>query len=221
MAVCTLRRVDTRSDPPGNLESLVEVLTAERGAGLTERQEARRLAARDMLRYGKFKPTGRSKPASEYLLSLARKGEPLPVVLPAVDAANYISLKYLAPVSIWDVDKMPDPAMTFRTGRPDESYVFNRADQLIDLRDLVCGCACSGSDDAGEPIVNPIKDSMQTKLSEETRLLGFVMYAPTSGFSDAELRAVLDDTRTIFDSYVGFHQTGAAVLKYGESADLP
>ena len=61
---------------------------------------------------------------------------------------------------------------------------------------------------------------MRTKLSDGTRRLGFVMYAPISCFSDEELDAVLDDTGTLIGSYVGFMQTGAAVLKYGESVDL-
>ena len=40
----------------------------------SERSGARRASVRDMLRFGAYKPTGRGKPASEYLLNAAAEG---------------------------------------------------------------------------------------------------------------------------------------------------
>src|SRR5262245_6392507 len=53
--------------------------------------DAVREAVRVLLRQGGFKPTGRSKPASEYLLKAAREGTLSSINL-AVDACNVVSL---------------------------------------------------------------------------------------------------------------------------------
>src|SRR5436309_2679759 len=50
-----------------------------------------REAVRALLRHGGFKPTGRSKPASEYLLRASGEGTLAPINL-AVDACNIASL---------------------------------------------------------------------------------------------------------------------------------
>ena len=56
---------------------------------------------RDLLRFGGFKPTGRSKPASEYLLSALDKGR-LGTINAAVDACNVASLHSGLPISVVD-----------------------------------------------------------------------------------------------------------------------
>ena len=57
---------------------------------------------RGLLRAGGFKPTGRSKPASEYLLAAAAEA-PLRSINPAVDAGNAVSLHSGVPVSVVDL----------------------------------------------------------------------------------------------------------------------
>ena len=54
------------------------------------RDEAVRAAVRDMLRVGGYKPTGRGKPASEYLVRAAAEGVLAPINL-AVDVCNAVS----------------------------------------------------------------------------------------------------------------------------------
>ena len=51
---------------------LLALLRADAGAPLRRSEEARQ-AVRDLLRHGGFKPTGRSKPASEYLVRTAEE----------------------------------------------------------------------------------------------------------------------------------------------------
>src|SRR5437870_5965210 len=74
--------------------------------------DAVREAVRALLRHGGFKPTGRSKPASEYLLNAARDGRLTPINL-AVDVCNAVSLHSGLPVSVVDLGRAREP---FRVG---------------------------------------------------------------------------------------------------------
>ena len=79
----------------------------------------------------------------------------------------------------------------FRLGRPSEAYVFNAAGQVIDVEDLVVGCRVT---EAGEaPIVNPVKDSLLTKTTDETTRVGACVYAPAGTVSRERLEAVCDE----------------------------
>lgn len=140
--------------------------------------EARRQAARDMLRNGSFKPTGRSKPASEYLIRAALSAS-FPRINSPADINNLISLEERLPISLWDIEKAGVDTVVFRLGRSGESYVFNPSGQEIDVTDLACGC---GSQDGGEerPFVNPIKDSLRTRTDATTRHVLAAVYAPAN-----------------------------------------
>jgi DNA/RNA-binding domain of Phe-tRNA-synthetase-like protein len=122
--------------------------------------EALRAAIRDMLRAGSYKPTGRGKPASEYLVRAAAAGA-LGSINPAVDACNAVSLHSGFPISLIDLDRARPP-FTIRTAAPGESYVFNAAGQEIQLAGLVCLC------DAGGPCGNAVKDAQRTKTHDGT-----------------------------------------------------
>ncbi|MBT8402135.1 MAG: hypothetical protein KJO98_16785, partial [Rhodothermia bacterium] len=121
---------------------------------------------------------GRGKPASEYLIRAAQSPESFPRINWPVDVCNFISLTGVLPVSIWDLDKSECQRFVFRLGRSDEQYVFNDAGQIISLADLVVGCKVN-DDPEGRPIVNPVKDSMETKTSSDTRRVAACVYAPT------------------------------------------
>jgi len=67
-----------------------------------------RAAVRDLLRHGGiFKPTGRSEPASEYLLKAASEG--MASINLAVDACNVASLHSGLPISVVDLDLVTPP----------------------------------------------------------------------------------------------------------------
>jgi len=166
--------------PKGFEESLSTRLAAEeRGevpAGFDV--EARRLAARDMLRNGRYKPTGRGKPASEYLVRAAAEGS-FPRINSLVDINNLISLEERLPISMWDVDLAGVPEVRFRLGREGERFIFNPAGQELDIHDLAVGCAIEGGDDRdGEPFASPIKDAQHTKTLPVTKRVGVAIYAP-------------------------------------------
>ena len=126
-----------------------------------ESSDAVRLEIRNLLRYGGFKPAGRSKPASEYLLRAAANGA-LGPINPAVDACNVASLHSGLPVSVVDLDRLEgEPRLA--VAPPNTRHVFNASGQEIDVSGLICLL------DSGGPCANPVKDSQRTKTSEETR----------------------------------------------------
>lgn len=119
-----------------------------------------REAVRSLLRHGGFKPTGRSKPASEYLLKAVRENLLSPINL-IVDACNLVSLHSGLPISVVDLDRARAP---FRVGiaPPDASYVFNASGQRIDLAGLLCLF------DGDGPCANAVRDAQRTKTRAET-----------------------------------------------------
>jgi|WetSurMetagenome_2_1015567.scaffolds.fasta_scaffold26816_3 hypothetical protein len=153
--------------------SLVERV---RAAGEGFLSPVRKTAVRGMLRFGKYKPAGRSKPSSEYLLGAALEGD-FPLVNGPVDVNNAVSLEWGYPASIFDIS-LSGPALLLRRGKPGESYVFNASGQTIDLEDLLCVCRSQG--ELWVPCGNPVKDAMATKIRESTRDISAVVYAPAS-----------------------------------------
>ncbi len=173
--------------PPASEEALAALLAVRKAPELPPAEEKVRAECRNMLRNGSYKPTGRGKPASEYLLGAAREGA-FPRVGALVDINNLISLKYLLPVSIWDADLCSSRNFEFRLGRAGESYLFNQSGQALDLEDLVCGCELDGGG-ASLPIVTPVKDGMRTKVRPETRTAIGAVYYPAGAVSRNAIEA--------------------------------
>jgi DNA/RNA-binding domain of Phe-tRNA-synthetase-like protein len=124
---------------------------------------ALRSSIRDMLRSRDFKPTGRSKPASEYLARASVEADGgIRAINPAVDVCNAVSLHSGIPISVVDLDKLMPP-LQVRLAGTGESYVFNATGQVIALDGLLC------LHDAEGPSANAIKDAQRTKTSESTR----------------------------------------------------
>jgi DNA/RNA-binding domain of Phe-tRNA-synthetase-like protein len=124
------------------------------------RDEALRQAVRDMLRAGGYKPTGRGKPASEYLVRAAAEGT-LDSINLAVDACNAVSLHSGLPISVVDAARARPP-WSIAVAAAGERYVFNRAGHEIDLEGLLC------LHDADGPCGNAVKDAQRTKTDDAT-----------------------------------------------------
>ena len=179
--------------PLGELPTPAAVLDALRldAPAPLQRDEAARGAVRDLLRYGGYKPTGRGKPASEYLVRAASEGALAPINL-AVDACNAVSLHSALPISVVDLDRAGAP---FRIGLAPAgaSYVFNASGQEIDLGGLLCLF------DAEGPCGNAVRDAQRTKTRSETRATLSVLWG-CAGFEerlrDAEhwYRALLEQS---------------------------
>src|SRR5262249_8915587 len=132
------------TSPPELLASL----GLEAAAPLRSDENVRE-AVRRLLRHSGFRPTGRSKPASEYLLKAVSEGRLSSINL-AVDVCNIVSLHSGLPISVVDLDRAREP---FRVGvaPPGAGYVFNAAGQVIELGGLLCLF------DAEGPCANAVK----------------------------------------------------------------
>ena len=110
----------------GNLApsaSLLELLSVDAKTPLQSSDEIRS-AVRDLLRHGGFKPTGRSKPASEYLIKASERGL-LSSVNVAVDACNVVSLHSGLPISVVDLALTKGP-FRIAIAAPESSLPWTR-----------------------------------------------------------------------------------------------
>lgn len=184
------------ASPAGLVDSLREAAVRRAADGESAWAVARKGAVRDLLRHGTYKPTGRAKPASEYLLRTACEGD-VPVINVLADANNRVSLDTLLPITIIDLDRAGADTYAVRWGREGESYVFNPSGQVLDLRDLLL-VARRPSD---EPCGTPVKDSQATKTdASTTRALGIV-YGPAS--LRAEVAAATADLADLLRRHAG------------------
>jgi DNA/RNA-binding domain of Phe-tRNA-synthetase-like protein len=120
-------------------------------------------AVRDLLRQHGYKPTGRGKPASEYLVRAVGEGK-LGRINPIVDTLNAVSLHSGLPISVVDLDKceMANSQLRGAIAGQGSEYVFNASGQTMKLDGLLCLF-----DDVG-PCANAVKDSQRTKTSDHT-----------------------------------------------------
>lgn len=133
--------------------------------------EALRTSVRDVLRQRGYRPTGRGKPSSEYLVAAVAEGR-LGAINAVVDIGNAVSLHSGMPISVVDRDllvgtpRIAVPAMG-------TSYVFNASGQEIDVGGLPCLF-----DDIG-PCANAVKDAQRTKTTPSTRRVLVVVWGCT------------------------------------------
>lgn len=161
------------SAPLGELPTppwLAALLTLDADAPV-RRDEPAREAIRALLRHGGYRPTGRGKPSSEYLVRAAGEGA-LGAINLAVDACNAVSLASGLPISVVDLAHAVPP---FRLGLAPAgaSYVFNASGQVIDLSGLLCLF------DAEGPCANAVKDAQRTKTGPATTRTLSVVWACT------------------------------------------
>ena len=138
---------------------LTELLALDADVPFRSSDEVRR-KVRDLLRKGGYRPTGRGKPASEYLLRAVGEGA-LGSINPAVDACNVVSLHSGLPGSVVDLS-LAAPPLRVALADEGDSYVFNPTGQVIDVDGLLCL-----HDDDG-PCANAVKDSQRTKTNDDT-----------------------------------------------------
>ncbi len=119
-----------------------------------------RAAVRDLLRHGGYKPTGRGKPASEYLIRAVGEGA-LGSINAAVDACNAVSLHSGLPISVVDLDRAKSP-LKLGVAPAGTQYVFNASGQSIDVEGLLCLFDAEGA------CANAVKDAQRTKTRPET-----------------------------------------------------
>lgn len=129
------------------------------GAPLESSDEVR-ASVRALLRHGGYKPTGRGKPSSEYLLRAVGEGA-LASINPAVDACNAVSLHSGLPISVVDLDRARGP-FRIAVAPAETTYVFNASGQTIDVEGLLCLFDAEGA------CANAVKDAQRTKTTPAT-----------------------------------------------------
>ena len=144
-------------------------------------------AVRNMLRTAHYKPTGRGKPASEYLAQVAREGK-FPIVNNLVDINNYLSLLSGLPISLLDLEVVGAQGL-LRQGNAEEKYVFNSSGQEIELHGLACLCSSRGPESI--PVGNAVKDSMLGKIKSNATAVVGIIYAPTQVINAEKLTEYL------------------------------
>lgn len=156
-------------------------------------------AIRDLLRHGGYRPSGRNKPASEYLAGAASKGK-FPEINNVVDINNMLSLRTGWPMSMLDLDRALGDAqgLEVRLGQPGEKYVFNRVGQEIDLKGLICTARVGG-----EALGNPVKDSMLAKTQEDTANIVAVLFASRRLSTPGEVQAIAVEYADLLTEYAG------------------
>src|SRR5690606_13049161 len=142
---------------------------------------------------GGYKPTGRGKPASEYL----QRSETLPAINVAVDACNLVSYRSGIPISVVDLDLGTAP-WTLAVVEEDVAYVFNRSGQEIGLRGLLC------LHDAAGPCANGVKDSMRTKTRDATTRTLSILWGAVS---------LRDVTEATFEAYRALLEASGATVE--------
>lgn len=207
---------------PEQFDVLLGGLLERRRTELTAEEDARRAAARDILRNGRYKPTGRGKPASEYLLrAAAADNYRFPRINAPVDVCNYLSLKHVVPISLWDVDLAKTNAFVFRLGRAGEAFVFNEGGQTIDVEDLLVGCRVREDRiPAEEPIVNPVKDSLLTKTTPSTKRVAACIYAPAVTVSREYLESMCLEFTGLLEQCGGAVEAAYSVLSKDDHAEM-
>ena len=150
------------SNPLGSLtpsEKVPEMLSLNADAPFSS-DDATRKTIRDLLRHGGFKPTGRNKPASEYLIKAVQTTK-LGSINLAVDILNAVSLHSGLPISVVDLDLVRQP-LRIGLASANASFVFNTSSQEIKIGGLLCLFDQDG------PCANAVKDSQRTKTTDQT-----------------------------------------------------
>ena len=162
----------------------------------TPQWEARREAVRALLRKGGYKPSGRSKPAQEYLAKCLDESK-FPRVHPAVDCLNVVSARAGVPISMLDRDAFKE-RLAIRLGKPNERYIFNSVGQELELENLIVVC---GGENEEKPLGSPVKDSMAGKIDKTVSKIVCILYAP----KDSMVNELLEQwARTLQDSIQRF-----------------
>ncbi len=181
--------------------------SGELDAAITEaEEEVRRL-------YGGFKPSEipglhparmlfrsigvdptRMRPASEALVRRALKGLGLPEINSAVDAANLVSLRFMAPIGLYDLDQVKGRVL-IRLGGDGES--FQRIGSgVLNLKGRL------GLFDEEGGFGNPTGDSRRTSITADTVHMLFVAFLPFD-YNPDDISGMIERAGAILTRFTG------------------
>jgi DNA/RNA-binding domain of Phe-tRNA-synthetase-like protein len=148
-----------------------------------------RKGIRSLLKTFGFHPSGRSRPASEFLVKDLINRKEFNSINNIVDINNHLSLKSHLPISVLDLDKTGTD-LCIRTGLPDEKYIFNKEGQLLSLKNLILVADQSPANGA---YGSPVKDSQATKIFAETKNILGIIYTSANITPVEELESLLEE----------------------------
>jgi DNA/RNA-binding domain of Phe-tRNA-synthetase-like protein len=164
-------------------------------------------AIRAMLRRGGFKPSGRNRPAQEYLSMAAIASAGLLSICNIVDINNYVSLKHRLPASIIDSTRVGLEDLLVREGFPGETYVFNSSGQELWLEGLLC---LSTPD--GIAVASPVKDAFASHVTEKTKSVIACVYGSVDLLSEAGMTVLVEEYSSLLEEYAGATTTDRLVV---------
>jgi DNA/RNA-binding domain of Phe-tRNA-synthetase-like protein len=163
---------------------------------------------RGLLKSFGFHPSGRNRPASEFLFKDLQNRKEFNAINNVVDINNHLSLKYHLPISVLDLDKAGH-SLCLRVGLDHEEYVFNREGQVLSLKKLLL-VARQGNDLS--PIGSPVKDSQATKVFTETKnIIGFV-YTSANITSRENMQKMLNEFASLLKSEAQAEEVETEIL---------
>jgi len=111
------------------------------------------------------------RPSPEALARRVLRGDPFPKINTVVDIGNYIQLKYLTPLGLYDWEAVKPP-ITLRIGKANESYVAI-GNRLMNAYDRIIAVDSEGI------FGSPIADSERAKITLSTSQVLVIFYVPS------------------------------------------
>jgi len=208
LGLALFEAVEVKESPPGLLDEISQLVNDYTARGV-EMPEDYVKGVRDTLRQGGFKPSGRNRPASEYLVrDLAATGE-FHYVNNLVDINNLLSLRHFLPMSVVDAGKFSGEAH-LRLGYEKERYVFNPSGQELDLTGLIVVADFYGG--ASRAMGSPIKDSQFAKLTDETASALVVVYANPRLVNELHMEQILGEWADLSRKFAGAHSAQTRIV---------
>jgi DNA/RNA-binding domain of Phe-tRNA-synthetase-like protein len=145
----------------------------------------------------------RYRPSSEALLRRVVQGKGLYRISNVVDVCNLCSIETGWPFGLYDRANL-DPPIVMRLGQNGESYEgIGKQTWHLAGRPILL--------DSRGPFGCPISDSTRTMITEATRSLLSVIFAPAT-VSEAELQRALERYAKRFETYAAARTTRLAVI---------
>jgi DNA/RNA-binding domain of Phe-tRNA-synthetase-like protein len=183
LAVARLEKIANHADktPYDNLVSIGKTYrNSSAGKAISEVPGVHK--ARDLFKNIGIDPTKR-RPSSEALLRRGLKDKGYSSINLLVDIGNWCSLEFLLPVCVYDALSI-DGTIDGRIGIQGEGYIAID-NNYLDLNDRFLICDQQGA------IGSPIKDSLRTRVTENTTEAVILLYAP-GYLPDTELLSYLN-----------------------------
>lgn len=167
-------------------------------------------AVRAMFRSWGLDPS-KYRPSAEALLRRIAQGKGLYHILNVVDIVNLAQIETGWPFGLYDRDRLRPP-ITFRLGKPEEKYegIGRRVWHLHDRPVLA---------DAEGPFGSPISDSTRTRITEETRAIAAVIFAPSSA-REAAIEVALERLTERLQLWAAAEGISSGILPARAQGDL-